>query len=83
MDMKVIDGHVVPNHVLFTTPTPKGTEYPTLANGDMLKVTVSLSVQGEGPNAKRKSVVPRAPAAVRSKPQRRSLTFSSYSVIPV
>lgn len=50
--MKVIDGHVVPNHVLFTSPTPKGTEYPTLANGDMLRVTISLSTQGEGPDKK-------------------------------
>lgn len=45
VDMKVVDGHVVPYSVLFTTPTPHHNEYLTLADNDMLKVRVSFSTQ--------------------------------------
>ncbi|XP_076544328.1 fasciclin 1 Fas1 domain-containing isoform X4 [Osmia lignaria lignaria] len=42
VDRVVIDGHVIPNHVLFTTPTPANVPYETLAFGDNVKVTVSF-----------------------------------------
>ncbi|KAM0731398.1 Fasciclin-1 [Formica fusca] len=42
IDKQVIDGHVLPNEVLFTAPTPDNTEYKTLVFSDNLKVTVSF-----------------------------------------
>ncbi|XP_031368995.1 fasciclin-1 isoform X4 [Apis dorsata] len=42
VDRVVIDGHVIPNHVLFTTPTPHNVPYQTLAFSDNVKVTVSF-----------------------------------------
>ncbi|XP_043510659.1 fasciclin-1-like [Frieseomelitta varia] len=42
VDRVVIDGHVIPNHVLFTTPTPHNVPYETLAFTDNVKVTVSF-----------------------------------------
>ncbi|XP_046142475.1 fasciclin-1 isoform X3 [Osmia bicornis bicornis] len=42
VDRVVIDGHVIPNHVLFTTPTPANVPYETLAFSDNVKVTVSF-----------------------------------------
>lgn len=42
VDRVVIDGHVIPNHVLFTTPTPHNIPYQTLAFSDNVKVTVSF-----------------------------------------
>ncbi|XP_074115008.1 fasciclin 1 Fas1 domain-containing isoform X1 [Cotesia typhae] len=42
IDHQVIDGHVIPNHVLFTAPTPNDRPYNTLANTDNFKVTVSF-----------------------------------------
>ncbi|XP_050456093.1 fasciclin-1 isoform X2 [Cataglyphis hispanica] len=42
IDKQVIDGHVVPNEVLFTAPTPENTEYKTLVFSDNLKVIVSF-----------------------------------------
>ncbi|XP_034949824.1 fasciclin-1 isoform X2 [Chelonus insularis] len=42
IDHQVIDGHVIPNHVLFTAPTPNDVPYSTLANNDNFKVTISF-----------------------------------------
>ncbi|OAD54579.1 Fasciclin-1 [Eufriesea mexicana] len=42
VDRVVIDGHVIPNHVLFTTPTPHNVPYETLTFTDNVKVTVSF-----------------------------------------
>ncbi|XP_057339472.1 fasciclin-1 isoform X2 [Microplitis mediator] len=42
IDHQVIDGHVIPNHVLFTAPTPNDRPYNTLANTDNFKVTISF-----------------------------------------
>lgn len=45
IDRQVIDGHIIPNHVLFTTPTPSNKPYETLAFTDNLKVTISFSTE--------------------------------------
>lgn len=45
IDHQVIDGHVIPNQVLFTAPTPSNKPYETLAFGDNLKVTISFSTE--------------------------------------
>lgn len=45
IDEKVIDGHIIPNHVLFTGATNYDTPYETLAFSDNLKVTVSFTVE--------------------------------------
>lgn len=45
IDQQVIDGHIIPNHVLFTAPTPSNKPYETLAFGDNLKVTISFSTE--------------------------------------
>lgn len=45
VDRVVIDGHVIPNHVLFTSPTPHNVPYQTLAFTDNVKVTVSFLKQ--------------------------------------
>ncbi|CAL1681693.1 unnamed protein product [Lasius platythorax] len=42
IDKQVIDGHVLPNEVLFTSPTPDNLEYKTLVFSDNLRVTVSF-----------------------------------------
>ncbi|XP_076379122.1 fasciclin 1 Fas1 domain-containing isoform X2 [Megalopta genalis] len=42
VDRVVIDGHVIPNHVLFTSPTLDNVPYRTLAFTDNVKVTVSF-----------------------------------------
>ncbi|XP_055525593.1 fasciclin-1 isoform X2 [Wyeomyia smithii] len=52
IDRKVIDGHVIPNHVIFTAPAPLDDPQETLAFEDNLKVTVTFFKQGEGKNAK-------------------------------
>lgn len=44
----VIDGHVIPNHVLFTAPTEDSVEFQTLAHTDTLKVTISFSTENDG-----------------------------------
>ncbi|XP_023702117.1 fasciclin-1 isoform X3 [Cryptotermes secundus] len=48
IDQKVIDGHVIPNHVLFTDATPKDKDYETLAFSDNVRVTISFSTQSNG-----------------------------------
>ncbi|XP_071443491.1 fasciclin-1 isoform X2 [Hetaerina americana] len=52
IDKKVIDGHVIPNRVLFTRATPCDVEYETLAFGDMLRVTISFTFQPDGKGSK-------------------------------
>ncbi|CAB3237088.1 unnamed protein product [Arctia plantaginis] len=48
IDEKVIDGHVIPHHVLFTHATPDGKEFETLAFGDNVKVIISFSTTMNG-----------------------------------
>jgi hypothetical protein len=48
IDKKVIDGHVIPDQVIFTRATPGDAEFDTLAFGDMMRVTVSFTTQTEG-----------------------------------
>ncbi|XP_017776262.1 PREDICTED: fasciclin-1 isoform X2 [Nicrophorus vespilloides] len=48
IDAKVIDGHVIPKHVLFTAPTTKDISYDTLANVDNMKVYISFSEETHG-----------------------------------
>lgn len=43
VDAKVIDGHVIPKHVLFTAPTPRDHPYQTLAEVDNFKVKIHFS----------------------------------------
>ncbi|XP_059487719.1 fasciclin-1 isoform X2 [Neocloeon triangulifer] len=45
IDMKVIDGHVIPNRVLFIRSTPVGEEFDTMAFTDNIRVQVSFSTQ--------------------------------------
>ncbi|XP_062536830.1 fasciclin-1 isoform X2 [Armigeres subalbatus] len=52
IDRKVIDGHVIPNRVIFTAPAPLDDPLETLAFEDNLKVTITFFKQGEGKNAK-------------------------------
>jgi len=42
IDQLVIDGHVLPDQVLFTGPTSDNVPYRTLVFSDNLKVTVSF-----------------------------------------
>lgn len=50
IDQLVIDGHVIPNEVLFTSPTSEK-EYPTLVFSDNLKVLVSfMKSENKGDN---------------------------------
>ncbi|XP_032671856.1 fasciclin-1 isoform X2 [Odontomachus brunneus] len=42
IDSLVIDGHVIPNHVLFTAPTPDNVPHPALVFSENLKVTISF-----------------------------------------
>jgi len=42
IDQLVIDGHVLPDQVLFTAPTSDNVPYRTLVFSDNLKVTVSF-----------------------------------------
>lgn len=59
LDDKVIDGHVIPNHVLFTSPSPHDQPFETLAFGDNLKVTVSYRREPESSSDKNgKGVLP-------------------------
>lgn len=48
IDARVVDGHVIPNLVLFTRATPDDHPYETLAFSDNLKVTISFSKTEEG-----------------------------------
>lgn len=48
IDEKVVDGHVIPRHVLFTHATPDTQEFETLAFGDNVKVIISFSTTLNG-----------------------------------
>ncbi|XP_022825262.1 fasciclin-1 isoform X1 [Spodoptera litura] len=48
IDEKVIDGHVIPHHVLFTHATPDAKEFETLAFGDNVKVIISFKTVMNG-----------------------------------
>ncbi|XP_075231724.1 fasciclin 1 Fas1 domain-containing, partial [Lycorma delicatula] len=52
IDAKVIDGHIIPNKVLFTNPTPNDMEFETLAFTDMLKVTISFKTETDNKGTK-------------------------------
>lgn len=43
IDEKIIDGHVIPKQVLFTTPTKKDVPFQTLANSDNIRVLISFT----------------------------------------
>lgn len=44
IDDYIIDGHVIPKQVLFTTPTKKDSPFQTLANGDnVVRVVISFT----------------------------------------
>lgn len=44
----MVDGHVIPHHVLFTKATPDTKEFETLAFSDNVKVIVSFSTAMNG-----------------------------------
>lgn len=48
IDEKIIDGHVIPKHVLFTRPTKKDFPFETSASRDNIKVVVSFTEEHEG-----------------------------------
>lgn len=48
IDAKVIDGHVIPDHVLFTQAVPDHQEFESMAFGDNIKVIISLSTSVNG-----------------------------------
>lgn len=52
IDKKVIDGHIIPNRVVFTKSAPIEQPFETLAFEDNIKVTVTFFTQGEGKNMK-------------------------------
>ncbi|KAI5728650.1 hypothetical protein M8J77_019044 [Diaphorina citri] len=47
IDTKIIDGHIIPNHVLFTRPTPFDVKYETLAFGDNVKVFIEFKKESQ------------------------------------
>ncbi|KAK5649981.1 hypothetical protein RI129_001010 [Pyrocoelia pectoralis] len=53
IDNKTIDGHLVPNKVLFTAPTQRDIAFETAANGDNLKVYITFFQE---PNDKTEAV---------------------------
>lgn len=54
IDKKVIDGHVIPNHVIFTAPAHLEQQYETAAFEDNLKVTATFFAQNDGKQTKSK-----------------------------
>ena len=54
IDKKVIDGHVIPNHVIFTSPAHLEHPYSTEAFEDNLKVTATFFTQNDGKQNKGK-----------------------------
>lgn len=54
IDQKVIDGHIIPNRVVFTKSAPIEQPFETLAFEDNIKVTITFFTQGEGRNLKSK-----------------------------
>lgn len=43
VDATVIKGHVIPGHVLFTSPTPNEKQYATAAFNEYMQVTISFT----------------------------------------
>uniref|UniRef100_U5EXZ7 Putative fasciclin 1 n=1 Tax=Corethrella appendiculata TaxID=1370023 RepID=U5EXZ7_9DIPT len=52
IDKKVIDGHVIPNKVIFTEPAPLDEPLETLAFEDNVKVTITFFTQTDGKSTK-------------------------------
>ncbi|KAG5673151.1 hypothetical protein PVAND_003219 [Polypedilum vanderplanki] len=52
IDKKVIDGHVIPNHVIFTSSATLDHPFETEAFEDNLKVTATFFTQNDGKSAK-------------------------------
>lgn len=52
IDKKVIDGHVIPGHVIFTAPAQLEHPYSTVAFEDNLKVTATFFTQNDGKQTK-------------------------------
>ncbi|CAH1730246.1 unnamed protein product [Chironomus riparius] len=52
IDKKVIDGHVIPNHVIFTSSAPLDQPFETEAFEDNLKVTATFFTQNDGKSSK-------------------------------
>lgn len=53
IDKKVIDGHIIPNHVIFTSPARLEHPYSTMTSGeDNLKVTATFFTQNDGKSIK-------------------------------
>lgn len=50
IDRRVIDGHVIPNRVIFTSPAPLNEGLPTAAFEDNLKVLITFFTQSDGKN---------------------------------
>ncbi|XP_039749848.1 fasciclin-1 isoform X4 [Pararge aegeria] len=48
IDAKVVDGHVIPHHVLFTQATPDTKEFKSLAFSDNVKVIISFTTSMNG-----------------------------------
>ncbi|KAK3931151.1 Fasciclin-1 [Frankliniella fusca] len=53
VDKTVIEGHVIPSHVLFTAPTPNEKPYATAAFSENMQVTIAFSTD----HKKRKTIV--------------------------
>lgn len=51
VDKTVIEGHVIPSHVLFTAPTPNEKPYATASFNEQMQVTISFTTD----HKKRKS----------------------------
>jgi len=56
IDKKVIDGHVIPNHVIFTSSAPLDQPFETEAFEDNLKVTATFFTQNDGKSSKSKGI---------------------------
>uniref|UniRef100_A0A182M9V3 FAS1 domain-containing protein n=1 Tax=Anopheles culicifacies TaxID=139723 RepID=A0A182M9V3_9DIPT len=52
VDKRVIDGHVIPNKAIFTTPAPYGQALETLQFEDDLRVTITFFRHDTGKNAR-------------------------------
>lgn len=48
IDIRVVDGHIIPDKVLFTKATSDDIPYPTLAFSDNIKVTISFAKTDDG-----------------------------------
>lgn len=46
VDKTVIEGHIIPSHVLFTEPTPAEKPFATVAFSDSMQVTIAFTSEG-------------------------------------